>query len=116
MPPTREPIASDNLLTVTIHLEQDDRGRTHITYRPSVLQALRTDSVKWRCDAGPFDIEFKGLTPVGHVHISSHSNHETESFAISEHVRPGHYSYAVVLRVGDRCYIDAGCPQIIIED
>ena len=113
----RGPIRSDHLLTVTIYLEPDDGGGMHITYRPAVLHALPGDRIKWQCNDGPFVIEFKGQTPVGKVYIHSHPSHETDpaDAVIPDHPRPGHYHYAVVVQTEGRLYIDAGCPEIIIE-
>jgi hypothetical protein len=120
-----DPIRSDDLLTITIYVEEDTGSGKHITYRPAVLSAHHGDRLMWKSDAGPFDIEFKGPTPVRDLHITSHASgrgYETDAYGIQPDAHRGCYSYAVTgTTEGDRYrtnsrYIDAGCPEIIIED
>jgi plastocyanin len=116
----KSPNRNNRLLTVTISFlyEQGVEGRMYIAYTPAVLHARHGDSVSWTCGGGPFAIDFKGQSPVGKVQIQSNPGHETHTGDALIHAgaRPGHYHYAVAVHKDGVVYVDAECPEIIIEE
>ncbi len=106
-----------DLLTVTISVvpEPERRPAAHLIYEPSVLRAHLGDSIRWMCESGPFVIQFLRSTPLGRVHIHSSGN-EIAPIPVPPGAPKGRHPYAVAVYSEGAVYIDAGCPEIIIED
>jgi hypothetical protein len=109
-------IRNNDLLTVTITVVPDvPPPVAHITYGPSQLHAHRGDRVQWECVNGPFVLQFLGSPPLGKVHVHSQGNAippiQVPAAAIS-----GTYRFAVAVYSDGVVYIDAECPEIIIDD
>jgi plastocyanin len=110
-------IRTHNLLTVAIKVVPVP-ARTptaDLIYEPAVLHAHPGDSIRWTCANGPFVIQFLRSIPLGKVHIHSKGN-EIAPIPVTPGAPKGRHAYAVAVCSGDIVYIDAGCPEIIIED
>jgi hypothetical protein len=110
-PPVRHIVAIDVL--------PDGQQAAHFQYSHAVLHMYKGDDVKWESAAGPFVIQFQRGTPLGRVHhysVPSNARHSIGPIPIPQSVPAGRYSYAVAMYRNPTVYIDAGCPEIIIED
>lgn len=108
---------------ITIDFDADGQ----IIYIPASLHAQRGDFVQWRCLYGPFAINFSTRSPFGKVKlrsIASDSYQVTPPEQVRDDASFSHYHYASAVVRGadfrgvDRfgvVYLDAGCPEIIIE-
>ena len=110
-------IRNDRQLTVDIAVVPDgsDSAAAHLVYTPAVLRARPTDIVQWTCGNGPFVIQFLRNTPLKKVHIHSSGSRGTEPIFVPQDAPAGRYPYAVAVSAGETVYIDAGCPEIIID-
>ncbi len=111
-------IRNDRQLTVAITVVPDgsDPTAAHLVYTPSVLRARPSDSVQWTCENGPFVIQFLRSTPLGKVHVHSNGSRGTGPIWVPEDAPKGRHPYAVAVSTGEAVYIDAGGPEIIIDD
>ena len=103
-------------------------GLAHFTYDPSTFMCKYEDTIKWRCEQGPFAIHFGERALLGAVVIDGATScggavRESASFTVGSKGPPlpsGMYKYAVAVQVtqnvqGDNdipagLYIDA-CPS-----
>jgi len=113
-------IRNNNQLTVVITVERDATGppAAHLSYHPAVLLAHRGDCIKWKCENGPFVLQFLRGTPLGHVYIhsnGSNGNYETDCIPVPPGAPNGRHPYAVAVCSERIVHIDAGCPEIIID-
>lgn len=95
-----------------------DDGDFH--YKPSVKKLKAGESVTWTCDQGPFAVSFKERTPFGRTNLHSTKAKDGKSWAINsvlpKNPERGHFHYAVAIYAGEKVYLDAGCPEVIIEE
>ena len=87
-----------------------------IGYDAAALHVNKGDFVKWRHDQGPFALLFSNRSPFETVVVSG--SIATDCWlcnALEVTGAPGVYHYQVAAAVGDRAYIDATCPAIIIK-
>jgi len=72
--------------------------------------------IEWRA-GGPFAIQFRSSTPFedGSFQSSPGSSGHEQRRIVSEDAPRGRYEYAVAVSYGEKVYLDANCPAIIIE-
>ncbi len=76
--------------------------------------AKRGDKVTWTSSDGPFTIQFLGGTPFARQHIHSRRG-SIRAVRIPKKAKPGRYPYAIAVEKNGKVYLDARCPEIIIE-
>ena len=112
-------VAKTNPTPVTVRIRVvPDPARppaAHLIFEPEVLWCHPEDRIQWMCDDGPFVIEFLRSTPLGKMHFHSSEN-RTVPIAVPRRAARGRYHYAVAVCSEGIVQIDAGCPEIIIED
>lgn len=88
------------------------------TYSPSVKHVEPGQVLIWESAQGPFSISFKEGTPFGQLNFHSVKGEEGWLIITGE-VRkgggPGHFHYAVAIYTEGRVFMDAGCPEIIVN-
>ena len=102
-------------MTIRIAVDPDTGN---ITYVPSVTHVRRGDSISWRAN-GHFAIMFRDGTPADHVGIQSGPEQDSAPLVLRKDAPLGHYHYQVAVAVetpgGLRVFLDAGCPDIIVD-
>ena len=88
-----------------------------IKYSAGLLHANPGDTIRWSSKQGPFAIEFAGISPVSFGGRRSQSGDRGHQLVgvVRKLAQPGVYRYACALSVNDEIYLDAGCPEIIID-
>lgn len=87
-----------------------------ITYTDPATHANKQDVIEWKCQDGPFALQFKGATPV-----EFQGSHSTSNGAGAHVLRgkvegnKGVYPYACAVYAHGEMYLDARCPVIIID-
>ena len=90
------------------------------TYDPSVKRLVAGQTVTWACSQGPFSIAFQEGSPFDKLDYHSAKSDKEWSVttsAVANTRGPGHFHYSVAIYIPgeDRVYLDAGCPEIIIN-
>jgi hypothetical protein len=96
-----------------------DRATGVITYNDPARRARRREEIRWKCQAGPFALQFTGETPVEFQGNRSTRRNGAEAHelkgTIKENAAPGVYQYGCSVYAGEEVYLDARCPVIIID-
>lgn len=86
------------------------------TYAPSVKHVQAGQMVIWVSTQGPFTISFKDGTPFGQLNFHSVRGEEGWFVTTREAGKgSGHFHYAVAIVAEGRVFMDAGCPEIIVN-
>jgi hypothetical protein len=115
-------------IEVRITVKRGSHGLAHFTYDPSTFMCKHNDTLKWRCEQGPFAIHFGERALLGSIVIDGATPcggaaRETALHTVGAKgpaLQPGMYKYSVAVQVtqnvaGDNdiplgLYIDA-CPS-----
>ncbi len=84
-----------------------------ISYNPAVLHVSRKETIKWTCESGPFTISFADA-PLEEGHQLRATEHHVLG-TVSGNAAPGVHCYAVAASFHGKIYLDAGCPQIVVN-
>jgi len=86
-----------------------------ISYHPAVLHVCRRDVIRWTCESGPFTISFQEGSPLEEGR-QLRSAAETQLLGtVSDKAERGVHYYSVAASFRGKIYLDAGCPEIIID-
>jgi plastocyanin len=107
-------------MATNIHISVviDSHGNANFSYNPGALRVYAGDSVKWICNDGPIAILFKEATPCNEMDarsIGTNQPFETNVLNVPTKAQPGHYHYAVAAFVSGKVYLDAACPELIVN-
>lgn len=76
------------------------------------------DEIEWEC-SGAFAFQFLKTTPFSQKHFHSNAasggKHGLKLRVLPNAARKEEHYYAVAVSMGDRVYLDAECPAIIID-
>jgi hypothetical protein len=103
---------------IQIAVSIDQRGNANFTYDPGVQRVYGGDMVRWICNDGPVAILFKEATPCNKMDARSvcgEQPFESEALEVTNKAAPGHYHYAVAAYVDGKVYLDAACPELIVN-
>jgi plastocyanin len=105
-------------VSVNISVSIDSQGNANFSYNAGAQRVYVGDTVQWTCSDGPIAILFKEGTPCDQMDARS-ANGTGPFFTIPLNVRtdaqPGHYHYAVAAYVSGQVYLDAACPELIVN-
>jgi hypothetical protein len=114
--------AGPQVVTININVISIVQGTANFsyanfTYVPGVLRVNRGDAVQWVCSDGPIAIQFKEGTPCDRVDARSGDASPSAPLVlnVSASAASGHYHYAVAAVVGGKVYLDAACPELIVN-
>ena len=103
----------DNVITIKVNEHGD------FTYDPSVKHVKPGETITWTSTQGPFAICFKDRTPFDHLNHHAIRGAESNSWAVSSRpmrvTKSGHFHYAVAIYADGKVFLDAGCPEIIVN-
>ena len=93
-----------------------DQATGVITYSDPAPHANKLDVIEWKCQDGPFVLQFKGATAVDFQGSHSTSN-QAGAHVLRGKVQgnKGVYPYACAVYAHGEMYLDARCPVIIID-
>ncbi len=90
-----------------------------INYSNPAARAHKRDVIQWKCEDGPFAIEFTGATPIAFQGARSKGRKRAGAHVVRAVVKSdaaaGIYQYACSVCAGEKVYLDARCPVIIID-
>ncbi|MEP6714381.1 MAG: hypothetical protein ABJC09_02330 [Terriglobia bacterium] len=106
--------------TTVAHISISVSPEGDFSYHPSVKRLRHGQSVRWTCEQGPFTIAFRVGTPFDKVHYEAErgeSSWAVTTREVHEERRAGHFHYAVALYclAVERVFLDAACPEIIVN-
>jgi len=82
------------------------------TYIPSVCHVSPNGRISWVAN-GDWAVVFTGKTPLNTAEIHGRAG-KVSPFRVSRGAAEGIYHYAVAVALGNRVFLDAGCPTIVI--
>jgi hypothetical protein len=103
---------------VNIAVSIDSQGNANFGYNSGSQRVYGGDTVQWTCNDGPIAILFKEGTPCNQMDARSTSTSrpfDSEVLNVTSGAVPGHYHYAVAAYVGGKVYLDAACPELIVN-
>jgi len=99
----------------------DQKGNVDFFIVPSLKRVYREDTITWTCTSGPFAVLFHDRTPCDQMDARSGSSPNTAStwtsntLTVRDDTAGGHYHYSVAVFNGSYVYLDAGCPDLIVN-
>lgn len=84
-----------------------------ISYHPAVLHVSRKETIRWTCESGPLTISFDDSPLEEGYQLRTAENHLVGT--VSEKAELGVHCYKVAASFRGKIYLDAGCPQVIIN-
>ncbi len=95
-------------------------GEGNFNYGYSLLRIAPDQPVRWVSKSGPFVISFGRESPFEKVDYRGVPDRETglavtEAAVVRNGNRIGSFKYYVAVCVGEKVYIDAQCPVIVVE-
>lgn len=108
---------ADQVSVISIRVSED--GDFYV--EPSSKRLKPGQSITWTSSQGPFAISFTDQTPFSQVLFQGIKPADREGvWTVTSHPvkpnAPGIFHYAVSIYVNGRVYLEAGCPQVIIEE
>ena len=90
-----------------------------IHYSRSVMHAQKGEEIEWISSNGPFAVQFTGVSPLNQVGRRAVRNEARGLWVVRGEVRteaaPAAYPYVCAVYTDGRVFVDAGCPEIIID-
>ncbi len=83
------------------------------TYIPSVCHVSPNGRISWVAN-GDWAVMFTDRTPLNTAEIRGRAGKLSPPARVSRDAAKGPYHYAVAVAVGNRVFLDAGCPTIVI--
>ena len=91
-----------------------NKQRGFLSYDPPNCHARKSDEIVWKCSDGPFAIQFFGISPIQTAEARSLGPKQVR-IKVRSNAHAGTYSYACSVYAGEKVYLDASCPVIIID-
>ena len=107
---------NESTTAARITIKVNEEGE--FTYEPSVKRLREGQPITWACSQGPFCISFQQGTPFDSMDFHGDEGPDGWTATSSEADvagEAGHFHYAVAIFWQGRVYMDAGCPEIIVN-
>jgi plastocyanin len=104
-----------------IQISVDEKG--NFTFQPTTLRVRGGDTVTWSSNDGEFSIMFVDGTPFEGTQDGSEvdamdtfgGNGSRSTPLTIKRGAQGHFHYAASVNTPRRVYLDAGCPEIVVN-